>query len=98
MFRVALETTYSGSRLEYMWSLYSPGGTIVCYSSLYELANEALANAEAFVRAFNNPGAPCQLDIKTVENITGQTKVPNIAPIRPVERKFGIIEGGKEGE
>lgn len=98
MFRVALETTFSGSRLEYMWTLYSPGGTIVCYSSLYELANEALSNAEAFVRVFNNPGSSCLLDVESVERVTGQTKVPNIAPVRPVERRFGVIDGGKEDE
>jgi len=96
MFRVALETTFSGSRLEYMWTLYSPGGTIVCYSSLYELANEALSNAEAFVRAFNNPGASCLLDVESVERVTGQTKVPNIAPVRQVERKFCVIDGGRD--
>ena len=96
MFRVALETSYSSSRLEYMWTLYSPGGTVICYSSLYDLPNEALANAEAFVRHFNNPGSTCILDTKTVEAITGQTKVPNIAPVTQVERKFNVIPGGKE--
>ena len=96
MFRVALETSYSSSRLEYMWTLYSPGGAVVCYSSLYDLPNEALSNAEAFVRHFNNPGSTCVLDTKTVEAITGQTKVPNVAPVRQVERKFNVITGGKE--
>jgi len=98
VFKVALETSYSGSRLEYMWTLYSPGGAVVCYSSLYELPNEALSNAEAFVRHFNNPGSGCTLDVDSVERITGQTKVPNIAPVRQVERKFNIIHGDKEEE
>ncbi len=98
MFRVALETSYSSSRLEYMWTLYSPSGTVICYSSLYDLPNEALANAEAFVRHFNNPGSTCTLDTKTVETITGQIKVPNIAPVRHVERKFNVITGGKQEE
>jgi hypothetical protein len=89
LFKVALEQSYSSSRIQYMWTLFSPSGTVICYSTLYDLPNEALHNAELFVKHFTSPGSFCQLDSDSVEKITGL--VPS-APSREVKRAFTLIK------
>ena len=93
MFKVSLEQSYSSSRIQYMWTMYSPSGTVICYSSLYDLPKEALHNAELIVKHFNNPGSVCDLDAGSVEKITGQV----IGPPKPeVKRNFTLINGDRD--
>ncbi len=89
MFKVALEQSYSGSRIQYMWTMFSPSGTVICYSSLYDLPKEALHNAEAIVKHFNSPGSVCDLDAESVEKITGQVVNP---PRVEVKRNFTLLK------
>jgi uncharacterized protein YegP (UPF0339 family) len=89
MFRIALEQSYSNTRLQYMWTMYAPNGVVVCFSNLYDLPAEALHNAELITAHFNMPSSTCELDANSVEKITGM--VPS-APHREVKRAFTLIK------
>lgn len=91
MFKIALESTLSNSRIQYNWVMYSPSGTPICFSNLYDLPNEALHNAELMVKHFNQPVSISDLDASSVEEIVGRP-VNNIQVTKPTNRKFQLIK------